>query len=148
MSTEPKGHPMQGGQSLGRNPNHPALFVIPGAEPYLWVGNAAPNDMMCFATITGRPKLLRIAHEILKLAGLKAARANGEDAMSPEAQRWLIWSNEHRAWWAANQCGYTPSRKTAGRYSFAEALEITTNANYAPECKDRPNETMLPEDSP
>lgn len=37
---------------------------------------------------------------------------------------WLVWSNEHNAWWNPNGCGYTPSAAKAGRYSQAVADRI------------------------
>lgn len=37
--------------------------------------------------------------------------------------RYLIWSNEHRAWWRPNRSGYTIFVEKAGRYSQAEAIE-------------------------
>lgn len=40
------------------------------------------------------------------------------------AERCLIWSNEHRAWWRPNSCGYTTHLAAAGRYSQAEAAAI------------------------
>lgn len=65
--------------------------------------------------------------------------------MIPPSKNWLIWSNEHGAWWRPNAAGYTAFRVAAGRYSYADAVVICDKANYAPECKDRPNETMLPD---
>lgn len=44
-----------------------------------------------------------------------------EEAAGP---RYLIWSNEHAAWWRANGAGYTIHLRAAGRYSHAEALAI------------------------
>ncbi len=44
--------------------------------------------------------------------------------MSADAACWLVWSNEHRAWWRAERCGYTSSESEAGRYTFAAAKEI------------------------
>jgi hypothetical protein len=41
---------------------------------------------------------------------------------------YLIWSNEHRAWWRPDRQGYTKRVADAGRYSEAEALEICANA--------------------
>jgi hypothetical protein len=35
---------------------------------------------------------------------------------------YLIWSNEHRAWWRHNARGYTISLRNAGRYSRETAL--------------------------
>lgn len=41
---------------------------------------------------------------------------------------YLIWSNEHRAWWRQNGCGYTVHVSEAGRYDRDEALSISANA--------------------
>lgn len=37
---------------------------------------------------------------------------------------YLIWSNEHRAWWRPNSRGYTTSVIRAGRYEREEAISI------------------------
>lgn len=37
----------------------------------------------------------------------------------------LIWSNEHNAWWRPNSRGYTDFAKAAGVYSFEEARGIS-----------------------
>jgi hypothetical protein len=44
------------------------------------------------------------------------------------SDNYLIWSNEHRAWWRPNKCGYTVHLAVAGRYSHDEALRICRNA--------------------
>lgn len=41
-----------------------------------------------------------------------------------DAEPYLVWSNEHRAWWRANGCGYTIHVEAAGLYSRADALKI------------------------
>lgn len=38
--------------------------------------------------------------------------------------KWLIWSNEHRAWWGPDSSGYRGIISHAGRYSFEEASAI------------------------
>jgi hypothetical protein len=43
--------------------------------------------------------------------------------------KYLIWSNEHRAWWRPSHAGYTCLIEGAGRYSRAEAERICQNAN-------------------
>lgn len=41
---------------------------------------------------------------------------------------YLVWSNEHTAWWGPGLNGYTRELAKAGRYSLAAALAICTNA--------------------
>lgn len=57
---------------------------------------------------------------------------------------YVIWSEEHSAWWAPNQNGYTRWLKQAGRYSLAEAQEIVFRANQYLG-KDVLNEVYLPD---
>lgn len=45
------------------------------------------------------------------------------------AQRYLIWSIEHCAWWAPNRLGYTTATHRAGLYSLEEATAIVAKAN-------------------
>lgn len=59
-------------------------------------------------------------------------------------KKYLIWSLEHRGWWAPNSHGYTPVRSEAGRYDFDEALEIVTGANKYLKGQ-LPNEAMCPD---
>lgn len=54
---------------------------------------------------------------------------------------WIIWSEEHRAWWAPNHRGYVKNRNKAGRYSFEDATKIVSGANIG--LKDVPNEAMV-----
>lgn len=44
------------------------------------------------------------------------------------AALYLIWSNEHRAWWRADSLGYTIDLATAGRYPRAAAVSIAARA--------------------
>lgn len=41
---------------------------------------------------------------------------------------YLIWSNEHQAWWRPNSSGYTTFVEAAGRYPRAEAISIASGA--------------------
>lgn len=41
--------------------------------------------------------------------------------------KYLIWSFEHRGWWAPNKYGYKHTVAEAGRYSAEEAVEIIAN---------------------
>ena len=59
---------------------------------------------------------------------------------------YLIWSNEHTAWWKPRRYGYTNDRSEAGRFALDEALEIVTQANCWTSDSLRPQEAMVPED--
>ena len=59
--------------------------------------------------------------------------------------KWLIWSNQHEAWWAPKSMGYVASIKDAGRYSQREACKICLNANLSQNPAAKPNETMVKE---
>lgn len=39
-------------------------------------------------------------------------------------QRYLVWSNQHGAWWRAHRRGYTMLIEEAGRYTRERAAEI------------------------
>jgi hypothetical protein len=41
----------------------------------------------------------------------------------------VIWSEEHSAWWAPGERDYTNSLRRAGRYTEARAKEIEAAAN-------------------
>lgn len=58
------------------------------------------------------------------------------------SERYLIWSNEHRAWWGHDFNGYVKSVDTAGRYTLADAIEICEKASWGSVLV--PNETMVP----
>jgi len=57
-----------------------------------------------------------------------------------DTTKWLIWSNEHKSWWAANELGYVKKRSEAGRYSYRKALNIVAGANGK---RDYPDEAMV-----
>ena len=41
---------------------------------------------------------------------------------------YLIWSNEHAAWWRPESAGYTIHVAAAGRYPRSEAISICASA--------------------
>ena len=58
---------------------------------------------------------------------------------------WLIWSNEHKAWWGRDKRGYVQSVAHAGRYSYEDACQIVENAAVPIEKRAwYPFETMVP----
>ena len=60
---------------------------------------------------------------------------------------WLIWSDEHRAWWKPNENGYTENIREAGRYAFEDACRIVFDANKYRGVLMRPNEAMVRDES-
>jgi hypothetical protein len=44
------------------------------------------------------------------------------------SDEYLIWSNEHRGWWKAGECGYGAGLLDAGHYSRERALQICRTA--------------------
>jgi hypothetical protein len=55
---------------------------------------------------------------------------------------WLIWSNEHRAWWRAESCGYTVDIAEAGRYTLAQGLYICAEGGTT--YRDRGGDERIP----
>lgn len=55
------------GEKLNLNPHKPVIIARPGYG-YIWIGNAAKGDEFCFATLSGRKTLLRLADAIRKAA--------------------------------------------------------------------------------
>jgi len=45
-----------------------------------------------------------------------------------QSDKYLIWSNEHAAWWRADHAGYSVGLKQAGNYSREEAIAICKRA--------------------
>ncbi|MCR4297541.1 MAG: hypothetical protein NUV75_02125 [Gallionella sp.] len=56
---------------------------------------------------------------------------------------WLIWSNEHNAWWGPGCCGYPSDIASAGRYTLEQAINICTQRSWM--LGHVPPETMVPE---
>lgn len=75
----------------------------------------------------------------VQCAVLKALRRILLDtAAAVEAERYLVWSNVHRAWWRPNAAGYTSYIEAAGRYTRDEAIKHSTG-------RDQSTDEPLPE---
>lgn len=59
------------------------------------------------------------------------------------ARCYLIWSNEHGAWWRPGERGYTFIIGEAGRYHLDRAARICDGANRFLEDGRQPNEVFV-----
>ncbi len=60
-------------------------------------------------------------------------------------KKYLIWSNEHNAWWRPNSRGYCADIRDAGQYTMREAENICANA-YPRIKNEPPPEVMIDKD--
>jgi hypothetical protein len=64
------------------------------------------------------------------LSRLESAMANYKRTKSMEEELYIIWSEEHGAWWVSGGWGYTRSMFLAGKYTKKETDEILHKANH------------------
>jgi len=57
-----------------------------------------------------------------------------------ENKPWIVWSNEHGAFWGMDHCGYVSDVRYAGRYTTEEAKKI---CDWQGEPRNPPNEVTL-----
>lgn len=89
--------------------------------------------------------------EIMSAGGAWPANAYGKGRAAIAATTinqppaYLVWSNEHRAWWGADQRGYTRVIERAGRYARDEAYAIAAKRGGGWQAESIPYEIALPE---
>lgn len=67
--------------------------------------------------------------EALQTAEIMASwRAANEGRWRGESPDWVVWSNEHAAFWRPSRAGYTTFVSEAGRYTRHEAKAICEDA--------------------
>jgi hypothetical protein len=74
--------------------------------------------------------------EIERLKGLVAG-------ISETDTTYVIWSNEHRAWWGPDRRGYCSRLTDAGRYDRESALAVCIGARGGRRFNDNPSEVMV-----
>lgn len=110
----------------------------------LLAGETEIHEAITEATKALREENERLGQRVRNLEGIKKidesnlARAESANKALVEALRqgWLIWSNEHAAWWNPERLGYTQRIEKAGRYSLEEAetcAEMRSPAAIPPE---------------
>lgn len=82
-------------------------------------GAAADYNGLCH--LSDRRAATIYADQVARM--LTAAEALGWKLVP--APEYLIWSNEHAAWWRPNGCGYTRDMAAAGRYARDEAIAVS-----------------------
>ena len=88
------------------------------------------NDLIArlrtHAALMLAPEVAPKVRELLNDAALAMNDAADELAGRPEVEQrdWLIWSNEHGAWWGPDRCGYPFHWEQAGLYTLTEARSI------------------------
>ena len=63
--------------------------------------------------------------------------------VSAEVTDYLVWSNEHHAWWRHKSQGYARNILEAGRYTRAEAVDIADKSRDGWEVDRRPDEIAV-----
>lgn len=56
---------------------------------------------------------------------------------------YVVWSNEHSAWWGPNRAGYYTHLSAAGRYTRDEAIGICRNARGGRRFNANPSEVPI-----
>lgn len=75
-----------------------------------------------------------------KLDRITDAVSAARHELTPGGPAYVIWSNEHRAWWRPNECGYCTMLAGAGRYTREDALAICIRARGGRRFNDNPSE--------
>ena len=75
-------------------------------------------------------------------SGPKSVRVAAWNLRADDPTEYLIWSEEHRAWWRPGSMGYTNQMTKSGRYTAELAAVIVRNANIGGQF----NECMVPID--
>ena len=79
--------------------------------------------------------------ELVEIARTVMARRYGVAIGCGDA--YLIWSNEHGAWWRADRAGYTTSLAQAGRYGRGEAIDICAFSRDGYTARSEPDEVPV-----
>lgn len=85
--------------------------------------------------VPDKKNLLKLARSLCKMLE--------DDIEASESKEWLVWSNEHNAFWRPDCSGYTRHYSSAGRYTIENAIRICANARSPIKDGERPNETMI-----
>jgi hypothetical protein len=84
------------GERFNKPVNSPAVFITgKGANTYLWIGNDAPDDKMCYATLSGPKTLERLACGILTALGHNASSIK-KSILKKTADKRTNKTTEHR----------------------------------------------------
>lgn len=83
------------------------------------------------------------SNEAERRVKMLAAREFCEGWFQRDSSEYVIWSNEHRAWWAPDKRGYRAKLADAGRYSREDALAICIGARGGRRFNENPTEVPV-----
>ncbi|MFN3675442.1 MAG: hypothetical protein ACK4TC_05630 [Sphingomonas pseudosanguinis] len=111
---------------------------LPSPTHALRIAKRLRSRAQLFGDGLGIVVLLRDAARALE------ALAHPKEA-APVESLYLIWSNEHYAWWKPDERGYTRNIEHAGRYSRADAFTIASRRGGGWQSENNPYEIAIPE---
>lgn len=119
----------------------PVAHLREQASLYLFRAETCSDDMI--DEFTDRAEYYKQAADEIEPI---MARLSHSSTPSGEVLPYLVWSNEHAAWWGPDKCGYTRRIERAGRYERSEALLIAgTRDGGWRVSKGNPDEIAIPE---
>jgi hypothetical protein len=95
-------------------------------ETILSVDDGRPVMSTCYGpSLVGRANAVRLVACWNVCEGIADPSAVPALLAALSAPLWLVWSNEHAAWWGPNGCHYFADISSAGRYTLEKAIEIS-----------------------
>lgn len=82
---------------------------------------------------------------LLKDAARALERLAAHSQTVAPTPQYLVWSNEHHAWWGPEERGYTRIIERAGRYTRSQAMTIASRRGGGWQTESNPYEIAIPE---
>jgi hypothetical protein len=96
------------------------------SDPHMAYNRGRQPDMQLANDVFLSPGIGNLTAAKERIRWLSAQSALATMPRTSQQNRYLVWSNEHRAWWKPAHHGYTRRVEDAGRYDRAEAMSIAS----------------------